>query len=243
MFSIVIPTKNEEDYLPILLKSVREQTVQPLEVIVADARSTDRTREIAESFGCRVVDGGMPGPARNRGAEAAKGEYLLFLDADVELREKTFLENAQAEIQSRNLDFASCDIVPISDRSIDRLSHKFYNTYSRLLLPLHAHAPGFCIFARRSLHLRMKGFDETVIFCEDHDYAERCRAFGTFGYLDSANIYVSTRRFERDGRLSIAVKYTLGELHLMTLGPVRHNGFRYEFGHKNKDQKNAVHSR
>ncbi|HBP00088.1 MAG: putative glycosyltransferase [Candidatus Uhrbacteria bacterium GW2011_GWF2_41_16] len=237
MLSIVIPTKNEETFLPILLASIRGQTRQPQEIIVADAHSDDHTCDIARSFGCRIVEGGMPGPGRNRGAEAAHGDFVLFLDADVQLRDRFFLQHAMEEIQSRELDFATCDVIPLSHRPVDRLFHGFYNKYSRLTFPLRAHAPGFCIFARKHMHEQMRGFDETVVFCEDHDYAQRCRQFGSFGYLNHTKIYVSIRRFDRDGRLAIAVKYTLGELHLMALGPVRHQYFHYEFGHK----KSAVH--
>ena len=84
--SIVVPTKNEEAYLPILLASLRGQTFQDFEIIVADAHSTDRTREIALQAGAKVVDGGMPGPGRNRGAAVAQGEIIFFFDADVILR-------------------------------------------------------------------------------------------------------------------------------------------------------------
>lgn len=239
MFSIVIPTKDEEVFLPILLRSIREQTVQPLEIIVADADSTDATREVAKRFGCRVVKGGAIGFGRNRGAEVAKGEFILFLDADVKLLDKHFLEKAAREITARHLDFASCDAVPLSEKKVDRFFHSFYNNYSRLVLPLQAHAAGFCIFARRTKHEVMKGFDETIPFCEDHDYAVRCRKFGKFGFLNSVNAYVSVRRFDRDGRLNIALKYILGEFHLVFLGPIRHNRFKYEFGYKPSTIKNS----
>jgi len=232
MISVVIITKNEEYYLPILLRSLHNQTVQPLEIIVADAKSTDRTREIAKRFGCRVVDGGMPSVGRNRGAAVAKGEIILFLDADVKLLDKHFLERAEREMEARKLDFASCDVVPLSENKVDHFFHNFYNVYSRAILPLHAHAPGFCIFARRAKNEAIKGFDESISFCEDHEYAVRCRKAGKFGYLNSTHPHVSIRRFERDGRLNTAVKYFFGELHLMFLGPVRHNLFKYEFGHK-----------
>ena len=79
IFSIIIPTYNEEEYLPVLLESIKKQDFDDYEVIVADANSTDRTREIAEEYGCIVVDGGLPGVGRNNGARVAKGEYLLFL--------------------------------------------------------------------------------------------------------------------------------------------------------------------
>ena len=45
IFSIIIPTYNEEEYLPILLDSIKEQDFSDYEVIVADANSTDKTRE------------------------------------------------------------------------------------------------------------------------------------------------------------------------------------------------------
>lgn len=234
MLSIVIPTKNEEEYLPILLQSIRQQTLQPKEIIVADAWSSDRTRAIAESFGARVVDGGMPGPGRNRGAAAATGEYLLFLDADVNLSSTDFLQSCLGEFIERGLDFATCDVLPLYDKLVDRVFHDFYNIYTRALAQIHPHAPGFCIFTRRDKHQEINGFDETVVFCEDHDYVLRGQRVGTFGILRAAKVPVSVRRLDRDGRLEIAVKYAFAEAHFMTLGPVRSNIFNYTFGYKKK---------
>lgn len=232
MLSIIIPTKDEAEYLPILLASIRKQTQQPKEIIVADAWSTDKTREIAESFGAKVVDGGMPGPGRNRGAAAATGEYILFLDADVILDDPQFLEKSMAEMIKRKLDFATSRIVPLSHNVFDVFTHHFYNFYTRLVANIFPHAPGFCIFARRAKHNEIGGFDETVLFCEDHDYALRGRKVGTFNVLLSAKISVSIRRLDRDGRLNITVKYLLAELYFMVLGPVRSDIFNYTFGHK-----------
>jgi glycosyltransferase involved in cell wall biosynthesis len=76
--SIIIPTKNEETCLPKLLDSIKSQDFPDYEIIIADANSTDKTREIAKSYGCIVVDGGLPAVGRNRGAEVANGEILLF---------------------------------------------------------------------------------------------------------------------------------------------------------------------
>ncbi len=91
LISIIIPTKNEEKYLPQLLESIKKQTVQPYEIIVADAGSTDRTVEIAKKYGAKVVKGGLPGVGRNNGARAAKGDIFVFLDADTVLPKKSFL--------------------------------------------------------------------------------------------------------------------------------------------------------
>ncbi len=53
--SIIIPTYNEEEYLPKLLYSIKEQNFKDYEIIVADAGSIDKTKEIAESYGCKVI--------------------------------------------------------------------------------------------------------------------------------------------------------------------------------------------
>jgi len=233
--SIVIPTKNEEEHLPELFRSLKEQTIQPAEIIVADANSDDRTREIAAGFGARVVDGGLPGPGRNRGAEVATGTYVLFLDADVVLKDRTFLDRSLKEIVERDLDFATVDVLPLDGNKIDEVFHGFYNSYCRLVEPVHKHAPGFCIFVRRSFHEKLGGFDETVTFCEDHEYAQRAGKNGKFGFL-SMPVPVSIRRFDRDGRLSIAVKYVLAELHYWIIGPIRHDKFNYTFGYRKKKE-------
>ena len=105
--SIVIPTKNEEVLLPLLLESIRGQSFTDYEVIVADAKSTDATPRIAASFGARVVEGGMPAPGRNRGAEQATGDVLVFFDADVILPNEHFLRDCLEEMEQKNIDAPS----------------------------------------------------------------------------------------------------------------------------------------
>jgi glycosyltransferase involved in cell wall biosynthesis len=231
MLSIIIPTKNEEHWLPELLKSIKAQTLQPFEIIVADAHSTDRTVDIAKEFGARVVEGGAVAVGRNRGAQAAKGTLLFFLDADVVLTDNHFLGKAVGEMLERKLDLATCDVVPLSDSRVDKTLHKTYNRYVRACGSRFPHAPGFCMLVTRRAHLDIGGFDESVVFCEDHDYARRLSKIGSFGFLRGVNIPVSVRRLQRDGRVNIALKYVLAEFHLALVGPIRHNRFHYSFGH------------
>jgi glycosyltransferase involved in cell wall biosynthesis len=232
MLSIVIITLNEEECLPRLLDSIKAQTLQPNEIIVADSNSTDRTCEIANAYGAKVVEGGLPSAGRNNGARSALSDLILFLDADVELIEKDFLKQSVAEIEARDLDIATCDVWPLSESMIDRFLHSAYNKYVRLCGAYIPHAPGFCIFVKKEMHDRIGGFDEEVLFAEDHDYARRSvKAKGVFGIVKS-RVPVSVRRLERDGRINIFLKYLLGELHLIFLGPVKDNKFNYSFGHK-----------
>ena len=233
--TVVIPAKNEESYLPKLLASLKRQTVQPEAVIVADAQSTDKTREIAKQFGAMVVEGAMPGVGRNRGAAVATSSLILFLDADVELTDATFIERALKEMEKRGLDAATCEIEPMEAGKVDKFMYGAYNRYTKALQHVFAHAPGFCIFARRAIHEQIGGFDESITFCEDHDYVQRAAKVGRFGILN-VRIPVSIRRSKRDGRLQVACKYVLAELHLVTVGPIRHNFFHYTFGHEKKDE-------
>lgn len=90
--SVIIPARNEEYNLPHLLDSLKSQTVQPYEIIVVDDDSDDRTKQIAESYGVKVVAGsslpsGWTGKswAVWNGYLHATGDVFAFLDADIRL--------------------------------------------------------------------------------------------------------------------------------------------------------------
>src|SRR5262245_59961185 len=86
LISVVVPVLDGEPYLAEALDSILAQDHRPLEVIVVDDGSKDLSAEVAESYGdpVRVLRQAKQGPAdaRNRGIEAAGGDYLSFLDAD-----------------------------------------------------------------------------------------------------------------------------------------------------------------
>jgi len=82
--SVVIPCFNEERYISDCLSHLLKQTMKPLEIIVVDNNSTDRTGEIAKSLGAKVVHESTQGitAARNRGLNTASGDIIARCDAD-----------------------------------------------------------------------------------------------------------------------------------------------------------------
>ena len=229
LLSIIIPTLNEEKKLPALLDSVKEQTFKNYEVVVADSSATtDKTKEIAAAHGARIVEGGLVSRGRNNGARAAFGRIFLFLDADVVLPNEFFLEDTVNEFVARDLDLATCRIRSLDGDLYDKVFYGVYNAYSVVLQKILPHIPGFCFFIKRSVYEAVGGFDEEVRLAEDHDLARRGAKIGTFGFLNTQLIPVSGRRFENDGHLATAVKYILCELHMLTIGPVKTNIFKYK---------------
>ena len=102
LVSVVIPTLMEEEYLPKLLETIRNQTYQPIEIVVADSSpppSSDKTLEICQAYEARYVfvpKLNLP-HARNAGAMEARGEILVFVDADC-LFTPTYIQNVVAAL-------------------------------------------------------------------------------------------------------------------------------------------------
>lgn len=230
MLSIIIPTFNEEKYLPDLLASLQVQTYRDFEIIVADNNSYDHTRTIAVRAGAKIVQGGLPAYGRNRGADVAQGDWLLFLDADVILP-FDFLEKAMAEIEKQNLFVASCSITPLSDRSIDKLLHQAVNLAFQTTKYIYPHAPGFCIFIKKYYHQLIGGFNEKILLAEDSDYVLRASKLCKFNLLKNVCIPVSVRRLDKDGRFNIAIKYLAADVYRILIGPIETDIFNYQFGY------------
>jgi len=237
--SIVIPSLNEEEYLPKLLKSIQSQTFTDYEVIVADAGSKDKTVEIAREMGARVVPGGMPGPGRNRGAEVATGEFLFFFDSDVILQ-PSFLKDALQEMEDRFLELATCEFLPESELRLDKVLFKLANLSVKINQFFTPRAAGFCIFISRRLFKRVGGFDENVKLAEDHDLVTRASQYRPLRMLNHVTLTVSIRRLKKEGRFSLIGKYVQVETHLLLKGKVTEDIIEYEFGNFEKQESESV---
>ncbi len=237
LLSIIIPAKNEEGHIGRVLKDIRHQSFKDIEIIVADALSTDDTRKIAKRYKAKVVKGGMPGEGRNSGVHRAKGDALLFLDADVRLPSKHFIRDMLKEVRERQLDIAACRVMPADGGGLDRFLHRLYNIYIRFTVNLNPHAAGACLFAKKHIHEAIGGFDESITLAEDVDYVKRGSQVGQFGILKVSPVYISIRRLKKEGRAKMAMKYVATEAHILAKGPVRDNDIPYDYEYGNEKHK------
>src|SRR3989338_940044 len=231
MISLIIPAFNEEGYLPRLLESIKKQAYKNYEIIVADANSKDKTRQIAKRYGCRIVKGGMPAVGRNNAAKAAKGDILLFLDADIQF-DKNFLKNTIKEFEERNLNVAGCYIRPLGNNIIDKIFFEIFNLWIFITQFFYPNASGSGIFCKKWLHKKVQGFDETIKLSEDMDYVKKCSRYGKFRILRTAKSYVSMRRFEKEGRFKVGLKLFLSALYRLFFGEIRSDVFKYNLRYK-----------
>jgi len=227
--SVIIPALNEAPRLQNLLGALGEQTVPALEVILADAGSTDDTRAIATAAGCRIVDGGMPAEGRNAGAAVATGELLVFLDADVQPA-PDFIELATSELAASGCVVATCLIAPLEPGSLNMFLAETANLYLQVMRPISPHAPGSCVLCLRAVHEAIGGFDESLKLAEDHDYVQRAATHGGFTGLTGVSMPTSMRRVETEGLVGLSLKYLWSEMHAISGRPMHEIPFEYEFG-------------
>lgn len=240
MLSIVIPTLNEEEYLPRVLRDLRNQTYRDYEIIIADAGSTDRTLDIARHSGCSVTKGGLPGKGRNEGAKKAKGDLILFLDADVRLSGKSFLKEALKEFRSRRLSAATCLFSSMgrSEMFPQEVTRSWFTFVNYLMLAAERIAPfgvGSLIFVKTSVHKAVGGFDEDVQFSEDVLYIRKIAKKYRFRILRKVRLHWSLRRFDKEKWVKPLFLYILASfvmhfdkrhLKIFNNGPLE-----YKFGH------------
>jgi len=198
MFSIVIPTKNEEENLKKLFQSLLIQDIQPKEVIVSDD-STDRTREIAKKYGAKVVQGvsnGLIGVGRNNGAEAVTTDIILFLDADVTLP-PGFLRKFVYRFLSDDLDVATCFLRANGKKIPSWVYFKVWNFLKRFgstTKQVVAEA-GTCMIVKKSVFEKVGGFNTYKKLGEDADFIKKVLKIGGKYKVLPMKVSTSDRRF------------------------------------------------
>lgn len=218
-FSVVIPTLNEEHDLPRLLDSLKAQTFNDFEVIVVDGNSEDKTKSEAvrhkpvSQFTFLTVKKRSVSFQRNYGASKAKGEYLVFIDADATLAPDFFEKiHAGAQLHQSALIFPAMNVNagPVA-KGMAQISNLYIGMARRWNIS--AVPVGICIL-RTNVFNQIGGYRgeeyqlKHMMFPEDQDIACRVRNAGFQPiYLSRARVNVSMRRFDRDGAVNTYMGY------------------------------------
>lgn len=232
--SIVIIAYNEEEYIGRLLESIKAEGYPSYEIIVVDDHSSDKTVEIAQGYSSsipiKVVQKDIRGASRSRnyGATFAKGEIILFLDADVILPEGFIAKNLRV-FKEKRLSIAGVDFIPITENNLDKWITGFYRLWLETVQYFNPRGIGFCLFVYKELHKKVI-FDEGVVMSEDFDYVKRAIRYGKFRIITAVPLRVSWRRFHKENRFLLIVKYLFFELYRQNIGEIRKKMLPYEFG-------------
>lgn len=179
LVSIIVTTKNEEDVISNLLKSIQNQTYKYIETILVDNNSYDKTLAIANKFkGIKIFSKGPERSAqRNYGAKKSHGRFLLFVDADMELSTNVVKECIEKVEENQNI--AAMNIPEVSIgisfwEKVKAYERSFYNEEGDELTDA-------ARFFKKDVFVSVGGYDEAITGPEDWDLPETIKERG--GYI------------------------------------------------------------
>ena len=207
--TIVIPTYNEGKYIARTLYAIASQLgIHKVKIIIADAKSTDNTRTLAEVNGfelglnLKVIDGGLPAVGRNAGAKLATTHYILFLDADITFTHRYAIKEALDEMI--NGKYEMLGTTPVYKGEFDiRASIMFgLNKYvTWLLSKTEPFAIGGFTMVSRRIFNSLGGYDEKAAQSEDWLLSKKIKP-NKFKLLPEL-VTQDNRRFKRYGYFSM----------------------------------------
>jgi glycosyltransferase involved in cell wall biosynthesis len=216
--TIVVPCKNEENYIHHLLDALRSQDIGNTRVIIADC-STDNTRQVILNNSTRlnveIIEGGPVSIAKNNGAKLVTTPYILFIDADVRFFKNTVIQDAVNKIESKNLHLIGLNI-KCYDRDIRaKIGFTAFNLINHTLKFFSPFAVGAFMLTRKDKFEEYGGFPENFSTSEDyflsrmysprkfkiirHHFGQDSRRFKKMGYLGMAK-YLTKNFINRNNK-------------------------------------------
>jgi glycosyltransferase involved in cell wall biosynthesis len=200
--TIVVPCKNEENYIHHLLESLRAQDIDDTKIIIADC-STDNTRQVIKdnsgSLNVEIIEGGPVSIAKNNGAAMVTTPYILFIDADVRFFKNSVIQDAVSLIESKNLDLIGLKIKCYDRDTRAKIGFIIFNTINQAMKYVSPFAVGAFMLTRRDRFEEFGGFPEKFSTSEDyflsrmysprkfrilrHHFGQDSRRFKKMGYL------------------------------------------------------------
>ena len=207
--TIVVPCKNEENYIAHLLMHLRQQSIGDTRIIIADC-STDNTREVIEimkgELNVEIISGGPVSLAKNNGAHLVTTPYILFIDADVRFFKDTVIQDAVDLMESKNLDLIGLNIKCYDNDLRAKIGFTAFNIINHVLKYVSPFAVGAFMLTRRDRFEEYGGFPEQFATSEDfflsrkysprkfkivrHHFGQDSRRFKKMGYMGMAKYLV-----------------------------------------------------
>jgi glycosyltransferase involved in cell wall biosynthesis len=203
--TIVVPCKNEENYIHHLLNDLKKQNIGKTRIIIADI-STDKTREVIKSnqgeLNIEIIDGGPVSIAKNNGARLVETPYILFIDSDVRFFEKTVITDCVEEIERNNLDLIGLKIKCYDDDIRAKIGFVLFNVINSIMKYKVPFAVGAFMLTRTDRFREFDGFPQKYETSEDfflskkydpkkfklmnHYFGQDSRRFKKMGYTGMA---------------------------------------------------------
>jgi len=233
-FSIIIPTLNEEKFLPSLLNNLACQKNKDFEVIIVDGRSEDKTKKIVfHTKGLLtkfyLVSKRNVSYQRNFGAQKARGSYLVFLDADSGIL-PSFTAKAKQTINKRpGLFFLP--YLYSTEKSpeiifVFNLVNLAIDISQNLKTPF---SSGGAMIIERNFFNCLGGFNEKLFLAEDHSLVRKAMEWGVRAkFAKNIKVKFSLRRVKKEGQLTYISKYLISSLHLLIRGDIKKKIFDYQ---------------
>ena len=216
--TIVVPCKNEENYIAHLLMHLRQQSIDNTRIIIADC-STDNTREVIQAtkgnLNVEIIDGGPVSIAKNNGARLVTTPYILFIDADVRFFKNTVIQDAVNLIERKNLDLIGLNIKCYDKDIRAKIGFTAFNVINHTLKFFSPFAVGAFMLTRRDRFEDFGGFPENLSTSEDyflskkysprkfkiirHHFGQDSRRFKRMGYMGMAK-YLTKNFINRNNK-------------------------------------------
>jgi len=203
--TIVVPCKNEQDYIGHLLMHLRQQNIGNTRIIIADC-STDDTRKVIQalkwSLNVEVIEGGPVSVAKNNGAKLVTTPYILFIDSDVRFFSDTVISDCVDEIEKNNLDLIGLYVKCYDGDKRAQIGFMLFNAINNMMKHFSPFAVGAFMLTRTEKFLELGGFEEKHGTSEDfflsqkydiekfklmnHYFGQDSRRFEKMGYFGMA---------------------------------------------------------
>lgn len=228
MISVIIPTLNEEKLLARLLEQFTFDIKKRYrtEVIISDGGSVDNTLKIAKKFGAIVVTKRPDqqqtiAAGRNTGAWRARGDILVFIDADCLVQDvEYFLAKIKHEMRQSNLVAAATriEIHPQERTWADIFWQGCFNVLYWVENKLVGMGRGNCQIIRASTFHKLDGYNEYLSAGEDYEMFRRLKQVGITKLFWDLVVYESPRRFRRYGYLGVMSMWFLNFISVVIRG-------------------------